>query len=46
VTIPDARGAIEAIWRVESARLTGALARMVRDVGLAEESPRRRLHVN
>ena len=33
----DARGAIEAIWHIESARLIAALARMVRDVGLAEE---------
>lgn len=31
------RGAIEAVWRVESARLIGGLARMVRDVGLAED---------
>ncbi len=29
--------AIDAIWRIESPRLIGALARMVRDVGLAEE---------
>jgi RNA polymerase sigma-70 factor, ECF subfamily len=29
--------AIEAIWRIESARLIAALARIVRDVGLAEE---------
>jgi RNA polymerase sigma factor (sigma-70 family) len=28
---------IEAVWRIESARLTAALARMVRDVGVAEE---------
>jgi RNA polymerase sigma factor (sigma-70 family) len=28
---------IEAIWRIESARLIATLARMVRDVGLAEE---------
>ncbi|HEY6452648.1 MAG TPA: RNA polymerase sigma factor [Steroidobacteraceae bacterium] len=28
---------IEALWRIESARLIGALARLVRDVGLAEE---------
>ena len=29
--------AIEAAWRVESARLIGGLVRMVRDVGLAED---------
>src|ERR1700726_2306071 len=29
--------AIEAVWRIESARLIAALARIVRDVGLAEE---------
>src|ERR1700676_4340722 len=29
--------AIEAIWRIESPRLIAGLARMVRDVGLAEE---------
>ncbi len=28
---------IEAIWRIESARIIAGLARMVRDVGLAEE---------
>src|SRR5689334_22252809 len=31
------RKAIEAVWRIESARLIGALVRMVRDVGLAED---------
>ena len=29
--------AIEAIWRIESARLIGGLVRVVRDVGLAED---------
>jgi RNA polymerase sigma factor (sigma-70 family) len=33
----DARRAIEAVWRLESARLIAGLARLVRDVGLAEE---------
>ena len=33
----DAQGAIHAVWRIESARLIAGLARMVRDVGLAEE---------
>src|SRR5215469_9863021 len=31
------REAIEAVWRVESARLIGGLIRLVRDVGLAED---------
>src|SRR5690348_4079385 len=29
--------AIEAVWRIESAKLIAALARITRDVGLAEE---------
>src|ERR671931_2120710 len=29
--------AIDAVWRIESARLIAGLARVVRDVGLAEE---------
>ncbi|MBB5189383.1 RNA polymerase sigma factor (sigma-70 family) [Silvimonas terrae] len=29
--------AIEAVWRIESARIIGALTRMLRDVGLAQE---------
>jgi RNA polymerase sigma factor (sigma-70 family) len=33
----DAHRAIEAVWRIESARLIAGLARMVRDVGLAED---------
>ncbi len=33
----DAHRAIEAVWRIESARLIAALTRMVRDVGLAED---------
>jgi RNA polymerase sigma-70 factor (ECF subfamily) len=32
-----ARRAIDAVWRIESARLIAGLARMVRDVGVAEE---------
>ena len=31
------RSAIDAVWRIESARLIAGLARMVKDVGLAEE---------
>jgi RNA polymerase sigma factor (sigma-70 family) len=37
VTPTDTHRAIDAVWRIESARLIGGLARMVRDVGLAEE---------
>jgi RNA polymerase sigma factor (sigma-70 family) len=37
VTDARAKGAIEAVWRIESARLIAGLARMVRDVGLAED---------
>jgi RNA polymerase sigma-70 factor (ECF subfamily) len=37
VTASDAHRAIEAIWRIESARLIAGLARLVRDVGFAEE---------
>ncbi|HEV7771524.1 MAG TPA: RNA polymerase sigma factor [Solirubrobacterales bacterium] len=33
----DARRAIDAVWRIESARLIAALARMVGDVGVAED---------
>ncbi len=33
----SARKAIEAVWRIESARLIGGLVRLVRDVGLAED---------
>jgi len=33
----DIHGTVEAIWRIESARLIAGLARMLRDVGLAEE---------
>jgi len=31
------RQAVEAVWRIESARLIGGLVRLVRDVGLAED---------
>ena len=33
----DIQRTIEAVWRIESARLIGALARLMRDVGVAEE---------
>ena len=34
---PDTHRAIDAVWRIESARLIAGLARMVRDVGVAED---------
>jgi RNA polymerase sigma factor (sigma-70 family) len=37
VASADARAAVEAVWRIESARLVAGLARLVRDVGLAED---------
>jgi RNA polymerase sigma factor (sigma-70 family) len=37
VTTPDPRRAIDAVWRIEAPRLIAGLARMVRDVGLAED---------
>jgi RNA polymerase sigma factor (sigma-70 family) len=37
VTTREAHGAIDAIWRIESPRLIAGLARMVRDVGRAED---------
>jgi len=37
VTATDPHRAIEAVFRIESARLIAGLARMMRDVGLAEE---------
>lgn len=36
-TSTDIHRAIEAVWRIESARLLAALARTVRDVGVAED---------
>ena len=35
--ISATHGAIEAVWRIESAKIVAGLARMTRDVGLAEE---------
>jgi RNA polymerase sigma-70 factor, ECF subfamily len=35
--VTEAARAIEAVWRIESARLVAGLARMVQDVGLAED---------
>ncbi len=37
MTAVDARRTIEAVWRIESARLIAGVARIVRDVGLAED---------
>ncbi|WP_182887342.1 RNA polymerase sigma factor [Microbispora sp. H10885] len=37
MTSPDPHRAVEAVWRIESARVIAALARMVNDIGLAEE---------
>lgn len=37
MTNADARRTVEAIWRIESARLIAGLTRLVRDVGLAED---------
>jgi RNA polymerase sigma factor (sigma-70 family) len=37
VTIADTHRAIDAVWRIESAKLIGGLARIVRDVGIAED---------
>lgn len=37
MTTTDIHRTIDAVWRIESARLIAALARMVRDVGVAEE---------
>jgi RNA polymerase sigma factor (sigma-70 family) len=37
VIASETHKAIDAVWRIESARLIAGLARMVRDIGLAEE---------
>ena len=37
MTAADTNRAIEAVWRIEAPKLIASLARMVRDVGLAEE---------
>ncbi len=37
VTATDIHRVIDAVWRIESPRLIGGLARIVRDVGLAED---------
>ena len=37
MSVADTHRAIDAVWRIESARLIAGLARIVRDVGVAEE---------
>src|SRR5437762_400072 len=37
MTVPEAHRAVDAVWRLESARIIAGLARLVNDVGLAEE---------
>jgi predicted RNA polymerase sigma factor len=37
MTSQPTHAAVEAVWRIESARLVAGLARFVGDVGLAEE---------
>jgi len=37
MTAPQVQRAIDAVWRIESARLIAGLTRLTRDVGLAEE---------
>src|SRR5712672_2907476 len=37
MTATDTHSAIDAVWRIESARIVAGLTRIVRDVGLAEE---------
>src|SRR6202521_3839172 len=37
MTATDTHRAIDAVWRIESPRLIAGLARIVRDIGLAED---------
>src|SRR5512138_1347738 len=37
MTLPDIHRTIDAVWRLESARLIASLTRMTGDVGLAED---------
>lgn len=37
MTAADTHSAIDAVWRIESPRLIAGLARIVRDVGVAED---------
>ncbi len=40
MTATDTHRAIDAVWRIEQARLIAGLTRMVRDVGIAEDLAR------
>src|SRR5260370_8779414 len=37
MTTTDTHGAIDAVWRIESPKLIAGLARIVRDIGVAED---------
>ncbi|MEJ7758205.1 MAG: hypothetical protein WKF55_01300 [Gemmatimonadaceae bacterium] len=37
MTVSDTHRTIDAVWRIESAKLIAGLTRIVRDVGLAED---------
>jgi predicted RNA polymerase sigma factor len=37
VVVSEAHRTVEAVWRIESPRLIAGLARLMRDVGVAEE---------
>ena len=37
MTAPDVQRAIETVWRIESPKVIASVARMVRDVGIAED---------
>src|SRR5579863_9667443 len=37
VTVTDIHNAIQAVWRIESARIVAGIARIVRDIGVAED---------
>ena len=37
MTVPEVHRTVDAVWRLESARIIAGLARLVNDVGLAEE---------
>src|SRR5580700_5522698 len=37
MSVTETQGAIDAVWRIESAKLIAGLTRLVRDVGVAED---------
>ena len=37
MTVPDVHRTIDAIWRIESPKIIAGLARIVRDIGVAED---------